>query len=264
MLGAVLDLLNGAFSGALTLLGANYLLAERLLLCISLVLGSLRSVLTTAATVLVVLVEDLAVFLQEGWDGICGGVAWVGRGVEQGAQGVAAAVEAVRRAVQAVGDGAEWSYAVTAQAVVGVASRLSSFFSLLGSSILLLLALVPRSLYLVYAGVVNLVLKMVLNVKGAALAVKSAPLEAFVGLLAAAPLAYGVYKVSVRVRLRQRAVRWKEVAERKIEEGIRKIRQVERKKPVRKSSDWSFYIFLSRLTSATFLSSFYTDSSSFT
>jgi len=202
----VIDGLNGvgnALSGsAAAALAINHFVASRAVHVVTLVLSTLQAIVAGVLEATMVALEDFGTFAWEVWQiGVkCGETTFsVVDGFFQSLYWLASSIVA---AVLTIFYGVGHAFTSVTSLVAHCFVSLADCFTLLGSSVLLLLQLVPRTIHLTFLGSKALAKNTALAAIDGAASVSSAlaanPLEMLTGVLVAAALAWSFSRLARR------------------------------------------------------------------
>lgn len=211
-LGLLLRLVNFVGHGIVdtfsTCISLNYVLGERIVWLLNVFLSWVYSIVVTLLTAIKILLEDLLVFLKEGVDSILFGIECVFGLIDAVVSGVGGAANAVHQAGLSTAHSVSAHAHNLAQGLSDLLSQSAEFLNLLGASVMLLLNLVPRSLYLIFQTVTGLGVALWTRFRdlgsNSVEAFRSAPVEMFIGLLTGLVMMYLLHKVFLRLSSRAR------------------------------------------------------------
>ena len=126
------------------LLGVNHFVASKLVLVLSLLLSSLRSALQHLTTAVVIILEDLFLFVRETLESAVAVCEFVFALLDSGVESVLAFFLGVRDFFGALFSGVASTFHGACAGAIYSYESTKDFFCLLGQSVLLLLNLVPR------------------------------------------------------------------------------------------------------------------------
>ena len=202
-LGLILNLVNSCghvlvttFS---TLISLNYVLGEKIV-GVSRWIGSwIATIVITLANAVQIILEDLLVFLKEGAESVVFLVECVFAVVDAVIGAVTGTINTIHGSIIYASETVARHCANVAQGVSNTASQSATFFNLLGESVLLLLNLVPRTIYLIFQTILSVSTGLCVRLRDlGTLCVntcRSAPLEMLIGLFTGVILVYAFSKL---------------------------------------------------------------------
>ena len=205
LLSPVLDVVNsaGSFvaSSVSVIVNVNHFIASNFVAIAAFVLGGVKSIVNAVFTAVFIALEDFSTFVGET------------------SECVVTVIEAVFDAIDTFFANASWAASRSWAGVVGtlVASynglvsafcAISDFFSLFGKSVVLLIKLIPQSLYHFINGVFGILNYIITSAQEAAVnaigTFRAAPFEALIGVASCAVLTYSLIRLAKRLIERHR------------------------------------------------------------
>ncbi len=204
---SVLDTLNSCghtvTSAVTTFLGINHLVASKIVLAATLLANTLHSLVLTLFGGLVIVVEDLYLFCQETLESAASLCEFVFRLVDHFFGGVVASILSVKDFTLAIFNFVLGILTGIVSAVVVSYEATKDFFLLLGQSVLLLVNLIPRTIYLGITGSFSLAKQTATSSWDTCARLvhtfKSAPLEVLIGFVAGLAILYLSFKLCRRL-----------------------------------------------------------------
>lgn len=202
----LLTLVNGVYSsvsgGITTFITLNYFLGQGIVSLISWLLKHLYSFLLSCGVALNLMLEDLGTFIIETCETIWSGFMLVTCAIDSVLGGISFIYTSVKTAALSFVSNVVRSCEAVQAGVSVALQSITGFCHLLGASLVLLAGIVPRTVYLIYAGMKAYVTRTCFMISKGVLDsynyVLSAPLESLIGFVASLAIAFATYKLGQR------------------------------------------------------------------
>lgn len=210
----IINGLGGAVSKSLTtFLSLNHHICEVVVGCFSWFVILLGSWMSTIVLGIRILLEDLSIFLSECLESCLSLSEFIASGLDHLCQTLISCLVAIRNGFGLIGTGIQSLYENTLMGSAKIWTGIVHFSNLLGASIILLVNLVPRTLYIILTNL-GQVLQRTYEAcfqafQQTVMAFKSTPVEMFIGLISGVFIAYLSYRL-VRKLIQERDItpRW--------------------------------------------------------
>ena len=156
---SLLSFVNGVCStvsnGFTTFLTLNYYVGQSIVTLVTACLVQLKALVIALSIATYILLEDLSVFILETLDSICTGAEIVTGAIDALIFGVLTSVAYVKAGIVACLTGIGQFADTTVSSVTGALNSLGQFWHLLGSSLLLLVNIIPKTIGYVYTTITS-------------------------------------------------------------------------------------------------------------
>jgi hypothetical protein len=217
---SLLSFVNGICStvsnGVTAFLTINYFVGRTIVSILTSAFDQLQVLVTSLAIGIYILLEDFSIFLLETFESIFAGFEVVTGAFDALIFGVSFTVAAVKSCVlRCLTDVGQFADDV-AGSVTGALQSLTDFFHLLGASLLLLIGIVPKTFNLVCTEAANFTYSIISLISSswtnAASTIHQAPVESFIGLIAAVLISFSTFKL-VRHLVQHHNLTWRWLAQ---------------------------------------------------
>lgn len=209
------DVISGVGRAFTTLITLNYLAGQALVSVAKWIVHSMANLLVSLGNALHIILEDLAVFLQETVEGLVAIIEWIFGCVDSLTAGVNSGIWSGKALMDNAVSGMGSSIALTLSSIHDVSHGIGRFLRLTGSSFLLLVGLVPQTFHYLTALLHSSFKAFIISVGAAGhntwTAVVAAPFEAVLGFLSATILLYSSIRL-VRQFIQERQITLRHLA----------------------------------------------------
>ena len=194
---------NGVTSAVTTIITINYFIGENTVRMFSIIFGYIKSATICLLQAIQIALEDLGVFLMESTDSFVYTMEFIFSMIDASLTWIFSCYLSTKATIMYIGNAISAGCGQVLNSVSVASQNFGHAISLFGSSVILLVSLIPQACHFLYSSLISFVLGVynysLHSVTATVDSISNAPIETFLGLIGAIVIAISLFRLTKRL-----------------------------------------------------------------